>query len=190
LEEVDIMRKSLRTPGGLGKKKEPISERAKKGWLAHQSVYPPSSSSSSETDESEKETEEDSADERVGMMGRSRRVKSKRQEEVDDEDEDEVDGYVLSPSELQDRHMPGGLDEPLLAPEELDQVRAGTGKVPIRLQVYHGRFGHWEREGLRKYKDSGFLALWLTTIMGVLIGLLFVWGSTDVSLPFINRIGD
>jgi hypothetical protein len=187
LEEVDNMRKSLRTPGGLGKKKEPVSERAKKGWLAHQSVYPPSSSSSSETDESEKETEEDSADERVGMMGRSRRVKSKRPEEVDDEDGDEVDGYVLSPSELQDHHVPGGLDEPLLGPDELDQVRAGNGKVPIRLQVYHGRFGHWEREGLRKYKDSGFLALWLTTIMGVLIGLLFVWGSTDVSLPFINR---
>jgi len=188
LEEVDIMRKSLRTPAGLGKKKEPISERAKKGWLAHQSVYPPSSSSSSETDESEKETEEDSADERVGMMGRSRRVKSKRQEEVDDEDEDEVDGYVLSPSELQDRHMPGELDEPLLGPDELDQARNGIGKVPIRLQVYHGRFGHWEREGLRKYKDSGFLALWLTTIMGVLIGLLFVWGSTDVSQLFTGPV--
>jgi hypothetical protein len=186
LEEVDTMRRSLRTtPAGVGKKKEPVSERAKKGWLAHQSIFPPSSSSSSETDESEKETEEDSADERVGMMGRSRRVKSKpRQEEMDDEDEDEVDGYILSPSELQDtRRMPGEhLDEPLLGPDELDQVRAGNGKVPIRLQVYHGRFGHWEREGLRKYKDSGFLALWLTSIMGVLIGLLFVWGSTDVSL--------
>ena len=190
LEEVEIMRRSLRaTPAGIGSKKEPISERAKKGWLAHQSIFPPSSSSSSETDESEKETEEDSADERVGMMGRSRRVKTQREVE-DDEDEDEVDGYVLSPSELQDeRRMPGEhLDEPLLGPDELDQARSGNGKVPIRLQVYHGRFGHWEREGLRKYKDSGFLALWLTSILGVLIGLLFVWGSTDVSLWYWTRL--
>lgn len=29
--------------------------------------------------------------------------------------------------------------------------------------------------------DSGFLALWLTGLMGVIIGLGFVWGSTDVS---------
>jgi hypothetical protein len=194
LEEVDNMRRSLRaSPAvGLGKKKEPMSERAKKGWLAHQSIFPPSSSSSSETDESEKETEEESeSDERVGMMGRSRRVKSKpRQEEIDveDEDEDEADGHMLSAAELQDTRrpqVPGDyLDEPLLGPDELDQVRTGgggNGKVPIRLQVYHGRFGHWEREGLRKYKDSGFLALWLTSIMAVLIGLLFVWGSTDVS---------
>jgi hypothetical protein len=26
------------------------------------------------------------------------------------------------------------------------------------------------------------LALWLTSIIGVVFGLLFVWGSTDVSL--------
>jgi hypothetical protein len=191
LEQVEEMRRSLRnTPARSTGKKEPMSERAKKGWLAHQSIFPPSSSSSSETDESEKETEEDSdADERAGMMGGSRRVKPRakaksRQEEMDDEDEDEVDGYILSPSELQEdtRRLPGNyLEEPLLGPDELDRVRAGNGKVPIRLQVYNGRFGHWEREGLRKYKDSGFLALWLTSIMGVLIGLLFVWGSTDVS---------
>lgn len=30
-----------------------------------------------------------------------------------------------------------------------------TTRVPVRLQVYHGRFGHWEREGLRKYKGEG-----------------------------------
>jgi hypothetical protein len=34
-----------------------------------------------------------------------------------------------------------------------------TTKVPVRLQVYHGRFGHWEREGLRKYKGRCFY-LW------------------------------
>lgn len=107
----------------------------RKGWIAHQSVFPPSSSSSA-TEESEHETESD------------------------------------------------GLDEPLIQ----ENV-----KTPTRLQVYHGRFGHWEREGLRKYKgelsfatgltpDSAYLALWLASILGVLIGLCFVWGSTDVRL--------
>jgi hypothetical protein len=193
LEEVDTMRRSIRATPLPTRTREPISQRAKKGWLAHQSIFPPSSSSSSETDESDKETEEDSdpdANERVGMMGRSRKVvKSKSRQAPsyktkDEEDEDEVDGYILSPSELEDvkhtRQAGPALDEPLLGPDELDRTRGPTGKVPIRLQVYHGRFGHWEREGLRKYKDSGFLALWLTSIMAVLIGLIFVWGSTDV----------
>lgn len=44
------------------------------------------------------------------------------------------------------------LDEPLLGPDEITQM---TTRVPVRLQVYHGRFGHWEREGLRKYKGEG-----------------------------------
>ena len=33
-----------------------------------------------------------------------------------------------------------------------------------------------------KLSDSGYLALWLTSLLGVLVGLCFVWGSTDVSL--------
>lgn len=71
----------------------PISERAKRGWIAHQSVFPPSSSSSAT---------EDSED----------------------------------------------LNEPLVQP--------GVA-VPTRLHVYHGRFAHWEREGLRKYKGGSAL---------------------------------
>jgi hypothetical protein len=104
---------------------------------------------------------------------------------------------MLSPSELYHASAappafdePNDLEEPLLGPDELDAQGRAT-KVPVRLQVYHGRFGHWEREGLRKYKgeltasvtlteDSGFLALWLTSLLGVIIGLGFVWGSTDV----------
>lgn len=39
-------------------------------------------------------------------------------------------------------------------------------------------------------EDSGFLALWLASLIGIIIGLLFVWGSTDVSnaplLPLQN----
>ena len=191
LEQVDNLRRSLVRPSsGPSKAKQPISDRAKKGWLAHQSIFPPSSSSSSsETEESEKETEDDTDNERAGMMGRSRKVQTKsksrsksRAQDIDDEDE--VDGYTLSPSELHRPRAPAGredLEEPLLGPDELDQTRRAPGaKVPVRLQVYHGRFGHWEREGLRKYKDSGFLALWLTSIIGVVFGLLFVWGSTDV----------
>lgn len=199
LEEVDTIRRSLIRPSpGPSKMKQPVSDRAKKGWLAHQSIFPPSSSSSSETEESEKETEEDSDNERAGMMGRSRKVqsksKSRNNNRNDEEDEEEVDGYILSPSELHRANAIGQVDrenmeEPLLGPDELDQTRRGTGggKVPVRLQVYHGRFGHWEREGLRKYKDSGFLALWLTSIIGVVFGLFFVWGSTDVSIAHFSR---
>ena len=161
--------------------------------MAHQSIFPPSSSSSSsETEESEKETEEDSDNERMGMMGRSRKVQSRpkkahKLQEHEMDDEDEVDGYMLSPSELNENNngqrTTDDLEEPLLGPDELDHTRQTPGgKTPVRLQVYHGRFGHWEREGLRKYKDSGFLALWLTSIMGVVFGLFFVWGSTDVRL--------
>lgn len=198
LEEVDTIRRSLLRPTPKPKSKGPVSGRAKKGWLAHQSIFPPSSSSgSSETDESDKQTEPDTDDENAGMMGRSRndrsrsRSKSRNQTiKEEDEDEDGIDGYILSPSELHqanNAHTERDRDDlgaPLLGPDDLDRTRGGGGgKVPVRLQVYHGRFGHWEREGLRKYKDSGFLALWLTSIMGVLLGLLFVWGSTDVSFP-------
>jgi hypothetical protein len=122
----------------------------------------------------------------MAMMGRSRKVRptSRDRGTIDEEDEEE-DGYNLSPSELHQANKQierEDLEEPLLGPDELERTRGARGKVPVRLQVYHGRFGHWEREGLRKYKDSGFLALWLTSILAVLIGLLFVWGSTDVGV--------
>lgn len=211
LDEVESIRRSLRQP----QRRQPAntSDRSKKGWLAHQSVFPPSSSSSSETDESDKQTEDESdveAEERSRMMGRSRAVKPKgskgrtsqarhRYEEADDE----LEGFALSSSEIRRANIGGrgdppleDLEEPLLGPDELDQ-NGRTTRVPVRLQVYHGRFAHWEREGLRKYKgesgccvsgelsltcqDSGFLALWLSSVLAVLIGLLFVWGSTEVS---------
>lgn len=192
LEEVETIRRSLvRQPPGSGSSKQVqrrVSDRSKKGWLAHQSIFPPSSSSSSsETDESEKQTEEDSEDERMAMMGRSRKARSTprtRGTIEEEEEEDDAEGYDLSPSELYQANKQverEDLEAPLLGPDELERTRGVKGKVPIRLQVYHGRFGHWEREGLRKYKDSAFLAMWLTSILGVLIGLIFVWGSTDVS---------
>lgn len=171
LEEVATIRRSLVRP----RPTQPQSERAKKGWLAHQSVFPNSSSSSDS--ESEKQTESESEDERSRMMGRSRQKARHVEEETE-----------LSPSEvLGDRNR--DMEEPLLGPDELDA--RGQVSIPNRLQVYHGRFGHWEREGLRKYKgefggyvadvDSGFLALWLASILGVVIALCFVWGSTEVS---------
>lgn len=84
-----------------------LTDRAKKGWMAHQSVFPPSSSSDTDS-ESDKETEQDTEDDPLDPL-------------------DE-------------------LEEPLIEP--------GERKPPVRLQVYHGRFGHWEREGLRKYKGA------------------------------------
>ncbi|WVQ62643.1 uncharacterized protein L199_000790 [Kwoniella botswanensis] len=193
LDEVANVRRSLINKPTFQQQqqqqKKPLSERARKGWLAHQSVFPPSSSSSSEdedSDESDKQTESDSDSPR--MTGNSRRKSSNSRSRS--RDQNDPQGYMLSPSELynvstglQDAYgEPSNLEEPLLGPDELDETRSGgqrRGRVPVRLQVYHGRFGHWEREGLRKYKDSGFLALWLTSLIGIIIGLGFVWGSTD-----------
>ena len=159
------------------------SDRARKGWLAHQSVFPPSSSSSDDESESEKETEEDTDDERerrLGadgmrdgisrMMGQSRaQGEGKGRAQSRSASSRAPRGYMLSPSELyEDSMLPGQgmyaggvgdgggemadtMDQPLLEPDEMDRR---PGKVPTRLQVYHGRFGHWEREGLRKYKGK------------------------------------
>lgn len=156
LEEVAAVRRGLVRPQT---QRAPQSERAKKGWLAHHSVFPSSSSSSSDEDaQSEKETESDTEDERSRMMGQSRRKPRARSRAEDREDEE---GYDLSASELYAANLPDlgqddrtDLEEPLLGPEELER-RGGTKvSIPNRLQVYHGRFGHWEREGLRKYKGK------------------------------------
>ncbi|WOO76951.1 CTL-like protein [Vanrija pseudolonga] len=151
LDQVAAVRRSLVGPSDNSRK-----SRTNKGWLAYQSVFP--SSSSSEATESEKGTESDDSDAGgMGVMGQSR-----------------------GKPRIADDPFQGGtgstLEEPLLGPDEITQM---TTRVPVRLQVYHGRFGHWEREGLRKYKDSGFLALWLTSLLAIVIGLMFVWGSTD-----------
>ncbi|KAL1413259.1 hypothetical protein Q8F55_001014 [Vanrija albida] len=151
LDQVAAVRQSL-----VGPRHDTRKSRNKKGWLAYQSVFP--SSSSSEATESDKGTESDDSDNGgMAVMGQPRRK-----------------------PHVADDPFQGGqgstLEEPLLGPDEITQM---TTKVPVRLQVYHGRFGHWEREGLRKYKDSGFLALWLTSLLAIVIGLMFVWGSTD-----------
>ncbi|WVR03619.1 hypothetical protein IAU60_000611 [Kwoniella sp. DSM 27419] len=189
LDEVEAVRRSLLRPSPAQREqpRRVVSERAKKGWLAHQSVFPPSSSSSSEDDDSDKETEPESDAEAAPTMRHGSRKPRSRSQDMVDED-DEAPGYALSPSEMhkvsagaQGYGVPSNLEEPLLGPDDLEHARGGrgSGRVPVKLQVYHGRFGHWEREGLRKYKDSGFLALWLASLLGVLIGLCFVWGSTD-----------
>lgn len=169
LDEVAAVRRSLVAasprPGSSTRK---TSDRAKRGWLAHQSVFPPSSSSSSD-EESEKETEPDSdADpaDALGLMGKSRREGRGRsasrqpviEEEDEDEDEDE-DGYAVSPSELYRKterppsyQTADDLEAPLLDPDELEGREPGATSVPVRLHVYHGRFAHWDRAGLRKYK--------------------------------------
>lgn len=162
LDEVAQVRRSLLRPKPSSSK--PVSERAKKGWLAHQSVFPPSSSSSSSPTESDKETEDETdEDERSRMMGRSRqKTRSQSRDAEAAEDDEDVEGYMLSPPELYRASMKpppynaaSDLEEPLLGPDELEDERDGRrGKVPVRLQVYHGRFGHWEREGLRKYKGE------------------------------------
>lgn len=175
LEEVQQIRRSLRRPQQHPHRQPTTSDRSKKGWLAHQSVFPPSSSSSSsETDESDKQTEADSdagMEERSRMMGLSRapgtRGKNGRtsRSRRSDDASDSLHGYALSPSELHKanlgaRHAQADdLEEPLLGPDEMGGDGRST-RPPVRLQVYHGRFAHWEREGLRKYKgrpQCGFM---------------------------------
>ncbi|CAK9785569.1 hypothetical protein CC85DRAFT_284461 [Cutaneotrichosporon oleaginosum] len=162
LDQVAKVRRSLLKPNPPA----PKDGRSRKGWLAHQSVFPPSSSSS-EASESDKETEDESIVNGSGLMGRSRRLPT-----------------LAAPNPDSTAYQ-DALNEPLLGPDEIAQL---TTRVPVRLQVYRGRFAHWEREGLRKYKDPAFLALWLTTLLGVLFSLLFVWGSSDPP-PGVPRRG-
>ncbi|WVO23456.1 uncharacterized protein IAS62_004810 [Cryptococcus decagattii] len=166
LDEVDTVRRSLLRPHPQQQLRKPLSERAKKGWLAHQSVFPPSSSSSSEN-ESEKETESESGDDESRVMNGGRGESYEA-----GVDSSNLYGTQTIPAAY---NVVTNLEEPLLAEEDGRR----ESRVPVRLHVYHGRFGHWEKEGLRKYKDSGFLALWLASLIGIIIGLLFVWGSTD-----------
>lgn len=129
LDQVAAVRRSLLKPQASN----PREGRGKKGWMAYQSVFP--SSSSSEASDSDKETEDGSDDQgRTGIMGQSRRNPVTRKDPP------------AAPQPVRDT-----LDEPLLGPDEVAQM---TMRVPVRLQVYHGRFGHWEREGLRKYKGG------------------------------------
>ncbi|KAI5450338.1 hypothetical protein NCC49_003121 [Naganishia albida] len=54
--------------------------------------------------------------------------------------------------------------------------------VPQRLEVFQDPFGHWRARGKgERYRDSPFLALWSASLMGILVGLCFVWGSTTAS---------
>ena len=143
LDEVATVRRSLLRPQPPAIKS--ASERAKKGWLAHQSIFPPSSSSSlsSSENESDKETEsETDEDESSRMMGKSRQkmFKSRVAEDIEAE---HTEGYVLSSSELyraSTRRTPSNaaidLEEPLLGPDELEDERdRRRGKVPVRLEV-------------------------------------------------------
>lgn len=79
-------------------------------------------------------------------------------EEEEEEMDNDPEGYILGQTGAFDQ-PPVDLQEPLLGPDDLDRRRNGKMKVPVKLQVYHGRFGHWEREGLRKYKGQSTCAL-------------------------------
>lgn len=125
LDRVAAMRRSLK---GAPSAAPGPSERGKKGWLAYQSVFPSSSSSESSRDSKESEPE----------------------------DEDSF-GYDQAPQGYHVGAVPqlegdrSALEEPLLGADDVAHL---TTRVPVRLQVYRGRFGHWEREGLRKYKGE------------------------------------
>jgi hypothetical protein len=158
LDEVATVRRSLARPAPI---RAATSERSKKGWIAHHSVFPNSSSSSSSDngEDSEKQTESETEDERSVMMGRSKRKAKARARDTNSPDGD-LAGYAVSPSagfgssEAPETDYDNDLEEPLLGPDDLEGRGGSKMTIPNRLQVYHGRFGHWEREGLRKYKGK------------------------------------
>lgn len=125
LDRVAAVRRSLR--GGAPGISGP-NGKGKRGWLAYQSVFPSSSSSESSHDS-----------------------KNSGQEE------DESFGYDHAPQGYHVGSVPqlegdrSALEEPLLGADDVAHL---TTRVPVRLQVYRGRFGHWEREGLRKYRGE------------------------------------
>lgn len=81
----------------------------------------------------------------------------------------------------------GGLGREIVISDGEDGMRdtlmSGLGEIPRRLEVFKGRLGVWgelrSEGGVARYKDAGFLALWLTSVLGIIIGLCFVWGATD-----------
>ncbi|EJT50677.1 hypothetical protein A1Q1_08229 [Trichosporon asahii var. asahii CBS 2479] len=125
LDRVAAMRRSLR--GGASAAPGQAG-KGKRGWLAYQSVFP--SSSSSESSQNSKDS---------------------------DPEEDDSFGYERAPQGYHVGAVPqldgdrSALEEPLLGADDVAHL---TTRVPVRLQVYRGRFGHWEREGLRKYRGS------------------------------------
>ncbi|WVO16732.1 hypothetical protein L204_104415 [Cryptococcus depauperatus] len=171
LDEVDTIRRSLLRPHP---QRDLATERSKKGWLAHQSVFPPSSSSSES--ESEKRTER-SEDGLNGSESEAIAITHKpRINPYNERHNRGTESYLHDTrADATAYNVATNLEEPLLGVAN----NGREARVPLRLQVYHGKFGHWEREGLRKYKDSGFLSLWLASLLGIFLGLFFVWGSTD-----------
>lgn len=141
LDEVDTVRRSLLRPHPQQQQRRPLSERAKKGWLAHQSVFPPSSSSSSE-DDTDKETESESGDGELRFTNGGHQGSY----EAGADSSNLYDTRTIPAA----YNVATNLEEPLLGEEDGQR----ESRVPVRLHVYHGRFGHWEKEGLRKYKGQ------------------------------------
>jgi hypothetical protein len=66
----------------------------------------------------------------------------------------------------------------------MDDLDIGSGKVYGNTKAYPSSPCFYVVANL---VDSGFLALWLSSILAVIFGLLFVWGSSDVSLFYRFR---
>lgn len=110
----------------------------------------------------------------------------------DNDPYDSDDPYALSTSSLSsastDSLSGSSISDPDYSDTDLprpDPIAIGIEGVtiPSRLEVLDDRRGYWAggKEGLRKYHDPVWLGVWLFSVLGVLIGLCFVWGGTDVS---------
>ena len=108
----------------------------------------------------------------------------------------------LGSSEGEDDLSDAGFDDPTRLNDPIALGVEGV-EVPPRLEVLDDRMGYWAngRETIAKYNgkytfrsdfelecsyraylvDPLWLALWLFSLVAVMIGLCFVWGATDVS---------
>lgn len=109
------------------------------------------------------------------------------------------DSHTMGPHRSRSRREPRMRDPPEDDDDHAADLEPAPVVVPQRLEVYQDTFGHWKGRGARsRYKgerdeslprvlliprsaDSPFLALWLASLMGIMIALCFVWGSTTVS---------
>jgi hypothetical protein len=116
----------------------------------------------------------------------------------------------LGSSEGEEDLYDAGFDDPRRLHDPIALGVEGV-QIPPRLEVLEDRTGYWAsgRGTVAKYngkpcatggstatvsadrlgvtfKDPLWLALWLFSVVGVLIGLCFVWGATDVSSSLVH----
>ena len=203
----------------------------RRGWLAHQSIFPTSSARAQSPLEASGLTpspvsntnklEETNSPEimrqelRNHTLDGSRRGNGIRRGSTSSSSsasftDGSYDDDDLGSSEGEDDLSDAGFDDPTRLNDPIALGVEGV-EVPPRLEVLDDRMGYWAngRETIAKYNgkssyrddlefarsshlylvDPLWLALWLFSLVAVMVGLCFVWGATDVSRLARFRLG-